>query len=140
MQIITSFISGQIFGIALILSGMTDPYKVISFLDFAGHWDPSLAFVMGGAVFIGTLAFGYAKHRNKTLLGETLHLPTNHKIDFQLIFGSLTFGVGWGLAGYCPGPAIASLTQGGKPLIFVLSMVFGMAFYEILSQFHLRHR
>ena len=140
MQIITSFISGLIFGPARILSGITDPYKVISFLDFAGHWDPSLAFLIGGAVFIGTLAFGYARYRNKKLLGETLHLPSNHKIDFQLILGSLTFGIGWGLTGYCPGHAIAPVTQGGKPLIFVLSMDFGMAFYEILSQFHLRLR
>ena len=119
---------------------MTDPYKVISFLNFAGHSDPSLAFEMGGAVFIGTLAFCYAKHRNKTLFGKTLHLPTNHKIDFHLILGSLTFVIGWGMAGYCPGPDIATVTQGGKPLIFVLSMVFGMEFNETLSQFHLRHR
>ena len=138
MQIITSFISGLIFGIALILSGMTDPSKIINFLDFTGRWNPSLALVMGGAVLIGTLAFGYAKHRNTTLLGGIMHLPTNHKVDFKLILGALTFGVGWGLAGYCPGPAITSITQGGKPLIFVLSMIVGMAIYEILNQFQLR--
>lgn len=139
MQIITSFISGLIFGIALILSGMTDPYKVISFLDFSGRWNPSLAFVMGGAVFVGTLAFRYAKYRNKTLLGGVMQLPAHNKVDLKLIFGALTFGVGWGLAGYCPGPAITSLSQGGKPLIFVLSMIVGMAFYEILNQFNFRN-
>lgn len=138
MNIISSFISGLIFGIALIISGMTDPNKVIGFLDFAGHWNPSLAFVMGGAVFIGTLVFRFAKQRNTTLLGGILHLPTNQKINFQLIFGAVTFGVGWGLAGYCPGPATTSITQGGKPLIFVLSMIFGMAIYEIFNQFQLR--
>lgn len=138
MQIITSGIAGLIFGMALILSGMTDPYKVISFLDFTGLWDPSLTFVMAGAVFFGTLVFGYAKHRNTTLLGGVMHLPTNNKIDLRLVLGSLLFGVGWGLAGYCPGPAITSLTQGDKPLIFVLSMIIGMAFYEIVNKIQLR--
>ncbi len=138
MYIISSLIAGLIFGMGLILSGMTDPSKVIGFLDFFGHWNPSLAFVMGGAVLIGTLAFGFAKHRNTTLLGGIMHLPTHHKIDLPLIMGALTFGVGWGLAGYCPGPAITSVTKGGKPLIFVLSMIVGMAIYEIFNQFQQR--
>lgn len=127
-----AFVTGLIFGLGLILSGMTDPSKVIGFLDLAGNWDPSLAFVMGGAVLVGSIAFHFAKGRTKALLGDTMRLPTATQIDRRLVIGGLAFGAGWGLSGYCPGPALASLAQGGvKPLIFVAAMLVGMAIYEI---------
>lgn len=138
IKITISFFCGLLFGVGLIISGMTDPSKVIGFLDLTGNWDPSLAFVMGGAVLVGSIAFRLAKRRSETWLGETLGLPTANQIDKRLVLGALTFGVGWGLAGYCPGPALASLTQGGKPVIFVLSMLAGMGIYEALSRLRMR--
>ncbi len=132
MQVVMSFIAGLVFGLGLILSGMTDPSKVIGFLDLAGAWDPSLAFVMGGAVLVGSIAFRFARHRARSWLGNAMRLPTATQIDKRLVLGGLVFGIGWGLAGYCPGPALASLAQGGgKSLIFVVSMLAGMAIYEI---------
>lgn len=132
MSIVTAFITGLVFGLGLILSGMTDPSKVLGFLDITGTWDPSLAFVMGGAILVGSIAFYFAKGRTKSLLGEAMRMPTASQIDKRLVLGSLAFGVGWGLAGYCPGPAVASLAQGGsKPIIFVIAMLAGMAIYEI---------
>ena len=132
MQIITAFAAGLVFGLGLILSGMTDPSKVIGFLDLAGRWDPSLAFVMGGAILVGVVAFQFAKGHEKSLLGDTMHLPTARKVDRRLVLGSLAFGTGWGLAGYCPGPALVAVAQGGtQPLIFVAAMLAGMALYEI---------
>ena len=109
---LSSFIVGLIFGVGLILAGMTDPSKVIGFLDIAGAWDPSLAFVMGGAIFVGVFAFRYAKRSTSSVLGEEMRLPTNHAIDKPLVIGSLMFGAGWGLVGFCPGPALTSLGSG----------------------------
>lgn len=135
MQIIASLATGLIFGLGLILSGMTDPSKVIGFLDLTGLWDPSLAFVMGGAVLVGRLAFRFAQSREKSLLGDVMRLPTARQIDRRLVLGSLTFGAGWGLAGYCPGPALVAAAQGGaQPLIFVAAMLAGMAVYEVLDR------
>ena len=115
-----------------ILSGMTDPSKVIGFLDLAGLWDPSLAFVMTGAIVVGVIAYQIAKGRKTSFLGDAMRLPTSDQIDRRLVLGGLAFGVGWGLAGYCPGPALVSVVQGGiKPQIFVLAMVVGMAVFEI---------
>lgn len=132
MQILMAFITGLIFGLGLILSGMTDPAKVIGFLDITGTWNPSLAFVMSGAILIAAIAFHFAKTRQKALLGDVIRLPAARKIDRRLVWGGLVFGVGWGLAGYCPGPALASLANGGsKPLIFVVAMIAGMAIFEI---------
>ena len=132
MQIITALATGLIFGLGLILSGMTDPSKVIGFLDLAGRWDPSLAFVMGGAILVGVVAFQFAKGREKSLLGDVMRLPTARQVDRRLVLGSLAFGTGWGLAGYCPGPALVAVAQGGtQPLIFVAAMLGGMALYEI---------
>lgn len=132
MQIITALATGLIFGLGLILSGMTDPSKVIGFLDLAGLWDPSLAFVMGGAILVGVVAFQFAKRREKSLLGNVMRLPTARQVDCRLVLGSLAFGAGWGLAGYCPGPALVAVAQGGvQPLIFVAAMLAGMALYEI---------
>ena len=99
MQILMAFVTGTIFGIGLILSGMTDPSKVIGFLDWAGHWNPSLAFVMGGAILVGVVAFRFARGREKSLLGDEMRLPTSSQIDRRLVLGSLAFGTGWGLAG-----------------------------------------
>ena len=141
MQVLMAFITGLIFGLGLILSGMTDPSKVIGFLDITGAWNPSLLFVMGGAISIAAIAFRFAKTRPKALLGDTMRLPTAHQIDKQLILGGLTFGVGWGLSGYCPGPALASLAIGGsKPLIFVVAMLVGMAIFEIHDRHSSAHK
>jgi uncharacterized protein len=127
--------AGLLFGIGLILSGMSDPAKVLGFLDLAGQWDPSLAFVMGGALIVGLVAFHFAAGMPKSLLGDTLRLPTATKIDHRLVVGGLTFGAGWGLAGYCPGPALASLAMGGtKPLLFCAAMLAGMVVFEMLER------
>jgi len=132
MRMFSALLAGLVFGIGLILSGMTDPAKVLGFLDLAGRWDPSLAFVMGGAVLVGLVAFRVARGRSAALLGGPIQLPGARGIDRRLVLGSLTFGVGWGLAGYCPGPALASLLGGGyKPLLFVLAMLAGMGVYEV---------
>ena len=135
MQIVMALMAGLIFGIGLIVSGMTNPAKVIGFLDLAGSWDPSLAFVMGGAILVGVVAFGFARKRERSLLGAAMRLPTATNIDRRLVMGSLAFGAGWGLAGYCPGPALASLASGGvKPMIFTLAMLAGMALFEVLDR------
>jgi len=127
MRLLTAFVSGLIFGLGLIISGMTNPAKVIGFLDIFGHWDPSLGLVMGGAILVGVFAFGYAKSRKTSLLGNTMQLPASNSIDKKLLGGSLLFGIGWGLAGYCPGPAIASLLSDyTQPLIFTAAMLGGM--------------
>lgn len=134
MPILMAFIVGLVFGIGLIVSGMTDPSKVLGFLDLAGNWDPSLAFVMGGAILVGLVAFRVAGKRERSLLGEPMRLPSATRIDRRLVLGSLAFGAGWGLAGYCPGPALASLASGGlKPLIFTLAMLAGMSLFELVE-------
>lgn len=136
MQIFMALLAGLIFGIGLIISGMANPAKVIGFLDLGGKWDPSLAFVMGGAICVGLVAFSAAAKRSKTLLGEPLRLPQAKQIDKRLVLGGLAFGVGWGLAGYCPGPALASLVIGhSKTVIFVTAMVLGMAIFELLERY-----
>ncbi len=136
MQIFMALLAGLIFGIGLIVSGMANPAKVIGFLDLRGNWDPSLAFVMGGAICVGLVAFSAAAKRSKTLLGEPLRLPQAKHIDKRLVFGGLAFGVGWGLAGYCPGPALATLVIGNsKTIIFVTAMVLGMALFELLERY-----
>ncbi len=134
MKLLVALLAGLLFGLGLILSGMTNPAKVLGFLDLAGNWDPSLAFVMGGALLVGSLVFPFATKRPKSILGGALRLPTATRIDRRLVLGGLTFGVGWGLAGYCPGPALASLAQGGtKPLSFFIAMLAGMALFELLE-------
>lgn len=101
-------------------------------MDLAGHWDPSLAFVMAGAVLVGSIAYRFAKDRKTSFLGNAMRVPTARQIDRRLVLGELAFGVGWGLAGYCPGPAMISVVQGGtKPLIFVSAMLVGVAVFEI---------
>lgn len=134
MNIITALGSGLLFGIGLIVSGMTDPSKVIGFLDLAGRWDPSLAFVMAGAIAVAAVAFRFVSQRSTALLGAPIQLPTARTIDTRLIIGGLCFGAGWGLAGYCPGPALASLLSGSvKPVYFVAAMVAGMTLFELFE-------
>lgn len=135
MKLFIALMAGLLFGLGLILSGMSDPSKVLGFLDLAGRWDPSLGLVMGGAVLVGSLVFPFASKRPQSILGEAMRLPKATHIDRRLVLGGLTFGVGWGLAGYCPGPALASLALGGmKPLLFVVAMLMGMALFEALER------
>ncbi len=130
MNVFLAGAAGLVFGLGLILSGMTDPGKVIGFLDVAGRWDPSLAFVMGGAVLVGFFAFGLAGKRARTFLGGAMHLPHNRDIDKRLVAGSAVFGIGWGLAGFCPGPALVSFGAGHeKAAVFVAAMLGGMLIY-----------
>lgn len=134
MQILMALIAGLIFGLGLILSGMTNPAKVIGFLDLVGHWDPSLGFVMAGAIVVSFWPFRLAKGRSMALLGGRIRLPTATDIDRRLVLGSVVFGAGWGLAGYCPGPALTSLLSGGtNPLVFVIAMLAGMVVFELLQ-------
>ena len=136
---ITEFLVGLLFGIGLIVAGMTDPGKVLAFLDIAGPWDPSLAFVMGGAILVGLVAFSIAKRRTRSFLGGAMHLPTARDIDRRLVVGSLTFGVGWGIAGFCPGPALVSMGSGQpKAIVFVAAMIVGMGLFELAEGFKRR--
>lgn len=139
MQALMALVVGLIFGTGLIISGMTDPSKVIGFLDLAGNWDPSLAFVMGGAILIGLAAFRFAAGRTRSLLGAAMRLPTADQIDRRLVLGGVAFGAGWGLAGFCPGPALASLASGHpKALVFGAAMLTGMAMFEIIERLRMR--
>ena len=125
MAVFTSLLAGLVFGLGLILSGMADPAKVLGFLDLAGPWDPSLALVMLGAIAVGLVGFTVAKQRTKSLLGLELKLPTARHIERRLVVGSLLFGTGWGIAGFCPGPALAALGMGElKAAVFVGAMLF----------------
>ena len=128
MKLLTSLFAGLLFGLGMAISGMVDPARVTGFLDLAGAWDPSLAFVMGGALLVFMPGyFLLARPRQKSLLGEEFHLAKRSDIDLQLVAGSALFGVGWGLVGICPGPAIASLLAGGeKLLLFVVAMLVGI--------------
>lgn len=130
MKIAASFLAGLVFGLGLIVSGMTDPAKVLGFLDLAGAWDPSLALVMGGAVVVGLFAFAAARRRERSLLGAPMRLPAARTIDARLIAGAILFGAGWGLAGFCPGPGLVAMAMGyDKALVFVAAMAAGMAVY-----------
>ena len=135
MQRIGEFLVGLVFGLGLLFSGMTDPGKVIGFLDVTGNWDPSLARVMGGAIGVGGFAFAWAKKRQQALLGQAFDWPASQHIDRRLVLGSVVFGVGWGLAGFCPGPALVSLAAGQeKALYFVGAMIFGMMIFELIQR------
>jgi uncharacterized membrane protein YedE/YeeE len=132
---LSEFIVGLLFGWGLLISGMTDPGKVIGFLDLAGSWDPSLALVMGGAIAVGFFAFGMAKKRTRNFFGGALHLPTSRDIDKRLLLGALLFGAGWGLAGFCPGPGIVSMAAGQpKAVLFVVAMLAGMLVFEWIDR------
>jgi len=135
MNRVSEFLVGLLFGLGLLLSGMTDPGKVLGFLDLFGAWDPSLAFVMGGAITVGLFAFALAKKRSTAFLGGAMQLPTSRDIDRRLVLGGVTFGVGWGLAGFCPGPGLVSLAAGQpKAAVFIAAMVAGMLVFEFVEQ------
>ena len=132
---ISEFLVGLLFGLGLILSGMTDPGKVIGFLDIWGVWDPSLALVMAGAIAVGVFAFALAKKRTANFLGGELHLPKSNQIDKPLVIGAVLFGAGWGLAGFCPGPGLVSFASGQiKGAWFVVFMLIGMGLFEVLNR------
>ena len=130
-SLFSQYLIGVLFGFGLHISGMSNPQKVLSFLDITGNWDPSLLFVMGGAVLVGLAGFYIVSKRSEAFFGGALHIPTRRDISKPLIIGSLVFGAGWGIAGFCPGPAIVSLGSGHlKALAFVISMLVGMAFCQ----------
>ncbi|HYN53636.1 MAG TPA: DUF6691 family protein [Methylotenera sp.] len=130
-----ALIAGLIFGLGLIISGMTSPSKVIGFLDLFGAWDPSLAFTMLSAILVSFIGFRRISIMDKSILGNAINLPLTDRIDNKLILGSMIFGIGWGLVGYCPGPALTSLMLGNiQTLIFTFSMIIGMLTYEFTSK------
>ncbi|MBO9687502.1 MAG: YeeE/YedE family protein [Mitsuaria chitosanitabida] len=135
MQVLMSLLAGLVFGIGLIVSGMADPAKVLGFLDLAGAWDPSLAFVMAGAIAVGVIGFAVAKRRRRSLLGLPMQLPGAGPVDRKLVLGGLMFGIGWGLAGFCPGPALVALGMGSaKAIVFVIAMLAGMALHAMFQK------
>ena len=135
MSTLFALLAGLLFGIGLIVSGMTNPAKVIGFLDIAGTWDPSLAFVMVGAIAVGLASFRIGRLRAMTLLGEEIHWPTATDVDRRLIGGSALFGIGWGLAGICPGPGVVLLGSGCfEGLIFIPALLAGMALFEFTQR------
>ena len=131
MLVWSAWLSGLVFGMGLIVSGMANPAKVLGFLDLAGAWDPSLAFVMAGAIVVGFFAFLVAKKRTRSLIGAEMKLPTASAIDVRLLAGSALFGAGWGIAGFCPGPGLVALGMGEpKAVVFVVAMLLGMAIFN----------
>ena len=134
MNRLVAFLAGLLFGFGLLLSSMANPAQVLAFLDLAGAWDPSLALVMVGAIAAALPAFQLARRRSSSLLGAPMQLPGKRSLDRRLVAGSLLFGVGWGLAGFCPGPALTVLLTGrGKVLVFVAFLLLGMALFQILE-------
>jgi uncharacterized membrane protein YedE/YeeE len=135
MAVAFAFIAGLVFGVGLIVAGMANPAKVLGFLDLAGAWDPSLAFVMMGAIAVGAVAFAVARRRTASWIGLPIQWPSTRTIDRRLLGGSALFGVGWGLAGFCPGPAVVALGAGyGKAAVFVGAMLLGMAAFELIER------
>jgi len=134
-MLIISLFCGLIFGLGLLISGMANPQKVLGFLDITGLWDPSLILVMAGAILAALLPFQWAKNQSRSLLGQTMQLPDKTQIDRPLILGSLLFGIGWGLAGICPGPVIVLLgLKQINAIYFVLAMLAGMWIFQILQK------
>jgi uncharacterized protein len=135
MLILNALLAGLIFGTGLIVSGMASPAKVLGFLDIAGNWDPSLAFVMAGAIAIGSVGFAIARRLKRSLLDAPMSLPGATRIDRRLLAGSALFGAGWGLAGFCPGPALVTAGSGEfKALVFVIAMLTGMKIFSLAEQ------
>lgn len=131
-RVTVALLSGALFGYGLSLSGMVDPARVLGFLDIAsGHWDPSLMFVLGGAVCVAFVAVAIQRRLPKPVLDTQFHIPERTDIDARLVGGSLLFGIGWGLAGFCPGPALSALTTSLTPvLLFVAAMIAGMLLHD----------
>ena len=139
MYSLVAFGAGLVFGIGLVLSGMANPAKVLGFLDLFGRWDPSLALVMAGAIAVSLPAFALAGRRTQTFLLTPLQLPTARNIDKRLVLGSIAFGIGWGLAGFCPGPALVAIGAGqAKALAFVGAMLAGMSAFELVERARVR--
>jgi uncharacterized membrane protein YedE/YeeE len=135
MKNFLALVCGTTFGVGLAVSGMTNPAKVLAFLDVAGNWDATLAFVMGGAMMVSAAAVVLARRRGSTLLGDSLALPTHRDLDPSLLAGASMFGVGWGLIGLCPGPALAGLSRGNVELfVFVAAMVVGVVGYRVTKR------
>jgi uncharacterized protein len=133
MRTLFALLSGLVFGLGLIAGGMTDPAKVKGFLDLIGPWDPSLAFVMGGAIAVGVFAFAAAKRRTRSWTGDPMEIPSSTLIDRRLIAGGVLFGIGWGIGGFCPGPALVALGSGLAPAgVFVAAMLAGMVAHDRL--------
>jgi uncharacterized protein len=134
LRTVVNLFAGALFGLGLAVSGMVSPAKIIGFLDFAGDWDPTLAFVMGGALLVTIPAFRLILRRPRPVLADEFDLPTKKEVDSRLLAGSAIFGIGWGLAGFCPGPAVTALASGLAPVFaFVAAMVAGMAVYKWIS-------
>src|SRR5690606_32472744 len=134
MSLLVNFALGLLFGAGLVISGMSDPAKVLNFLDLFGTWDPSLAFVMGGAVLVAFFGYGLVFRRKAPLARSKFHLPTSNDIDMRVIAGPVIFGIGWGMGGFCPGPALAALGLGaGGTLAFVPAMLLGMWAARLLA-------
>jgi len=133
MKVAAALLTGLLFGLGLALSGMLDPVRVQGFLDVTGAWDPSLAFVLGGAVGVSALGSLLARHVQHPLLAESFDIPSSRQIDAKLLGGSALFGIGWGLAGFCPGPALSALSLAlPKAFVFVAAMLLGMWGYKIM--------
>lgn len=131
--IVSAFAAGLLFSLGLIVSQMVDPQKVLSFLDVFGNWDPSLAFVMGGAVIISAIGYRLARLRGRPVLAPKLEVPSRQSVEPRLVAGSALFGIGWGLVGLCPGPAVTALAFApAQILVFVGSMVAGMALFRLM--------
>ncbi|MFT4045309.1 MAG: YeeE/YedE family protein [Solimonas sp.] len=135
MKNLIGLLAGMLFGAGLAIGGMTRPDKVLGFLDLAGRWDPSLAFVMGGGLLVAAPAFALARRRTRPLFDATFQIPTRQDIDKRLVAGALLFGVGWGIAGYCPGPAIAALSAAHPgTLLFCAAMLAGMGLQRLTDR------
>jgi uncharacterized membrane protein YedE/YeeE len=134
MTKLSAFLAGLIFGLGLLLAGMANPAKVLAFLDVAGAWDPSLALVMVGAIAVAVIPMNWARKHKQSLLAAPMQLPVSRELDVRLIGGSVVFGIGWGIAGICPGPAVALLFTGHwQVLIFVVAMLAGMYVFSSLE-------
>jgi uncharacterized membrane protein YedE/YeeE len=135
MASLLAFVAGLVFGLGLIVAGMVNPAKILGFLDIAGKWDPSLALVMAGSIAVGLVAFALARRRTMSALGLPMQLPSESTVDARLVGGSLVFGIGWGLAGFCPGPAIVAVGAGyAKAAVFVVAMLLGMGAFELIQR------
>jgi uncharacterized protein len=134
LQSVAPLLAGLLFGIGLMAAGMTDPAKVLAFLDLAGAWDPSLALVMGGAIAVALVPFGWARRHRRTVMGEPVQWPVARGVGARLLGGGALFGVGWGLAGLCPGPAVVALAMGLADVwIFVLAMMAGLLAVDLID-------
>lgn len=133
-RIVFALAAGSLFGLGLAVSGMTNPDKVLNFLDLAGQWDPSLALVMGGALAVSVPGFAWLRRRGRTLAGDALPPAPSPRIDRRLVAGTALFGIGWGIAGYCPGPALANLAHAREAVVFVIAMLVGSQLARVLAR------